>query len=143
MSAQPSNQCITGRDKSKPRARFQSRSRPARYCTRQCRLRSWRPTPTNSRKSSQFPSRMAFPATSTGSRPKPRRSRALATSALVLLAAFGGGGVAMADAPLLPAEQAFRFSARAIDDRTIEARFEVADGYYLYRDKTAFFLDTK
>ena len=65
-------------------------------------------------------------------------------SALVLVAALCGGGmVAMADAPLLPAEQAFRLSARAIDDRTIEARFEVADGYYLYRDKTAFFLEPK
>lgn len=39
---------------------------------------------------------------------------------------------------LLPAEQAFRFSARALDSHTIEARFTVADGYYLYRDKLKF-----
>lgn len=43
-----------------------------------------------------------------------------------------------ADPELLPAEQAFRFSARALDDRTLEARFAVADGYYLYRDKLKF-----
>ena len=39
---------------------------------------------------------------------------------------------------LLPPEQAFRFSARALDDRTLEARFTIADGYYLYRDKFKF-----
>jgi thiol:disulfide interchange protein DsbD len=42
---------------------------------------------------------------------------------------------------LLPPEQAFRFSARALDERTIEARFSVADGYYLYRDKFGFTLE--
>ncbi len=39
--------------------------------------------------------------------------------------------------PLAP-ERAFRFSARALDPRTIEARFMIADGYYLYRDKLRF-----
>jgi thiol:disulfide interchange protein DsbD len=43
-----------------------------------------------------------------------------------------------AEPKLLPAEEAFRFSARALDDRTVEVRFAVADGYYLYRDKFAF-----
>ncbi|MCK7581937.1 MAG: hypothetical protein MZV65_44165 [Chromatiales bacterium] len=32
-------------------------------------------------------------------------------------------------------EQAFKFSARALDARTIEVRFDIADGYYLYKDK--------
>ncbi len=45
---------------------------------------------------------------------------------------------AAADPKLLPPEAAFRFSARALDERTIEARFAVADGYYLYRDKMRF-----
>lgn len=45
---------------------------------------------------------------------------------------------AAADPKLLPPEEAFRFSARALDERTIEARFAVADGYYLYRDKMHF-----
>lgn len=48
---------------------------------------------------------------------------------------------AAAEPKLLPPEQAFRFSARALDDRTLEARFAVADGYYLYRDKISFALD--
>jgi thiol:disulfide interchange protein DsbD len=39
---------------------------------------------------------------------------------------------------LLPPEQAFHLSARALNADTIEARFEVADGYYLYRDKVRF-----
>ena len=39
--------------------------------------------------------------------------------------------------PLSP-EKAFRFSARLIDARTVEARFMIADGYYLYRDKIHF-----
>jgi len=43
-----------------------------------------------------------------------------------------------AQVSLLPAEKAFRFSARAIDARSVEARFTIADGYYLYRDKIYF-----
>ncbi len=54
-----------------------------------------------------------------------------------LLLAMPLGAVA-ADPKLLPPEEAFRFSARALDERTIEARFAVADGYYLYRDKMRF-----
>jgi thiol:disulfide interchange protein DsbD len=46
--------------------------------------------------------------------------------------ALGGGN------EFLAPEDAFRFSARALDDRTLEASFDVADGYYLYRDKLAF-----
>jgi thiol:disulfide interchange protein DsbD len=38
----------------------------------------------------------------------------------------------------LPPERAFRFSARMVDARTVEARFNIADGYYLYRDKIHF-----
>lgn len=51
------------------------------------------------------------------------------------------GGAAAADPKLLPPEQAFRFSARALDDQTLEARFAVADGYYLYRDKFRFAIE--
>ena len=54
------------------------------------------------------------------------------------LSASGVGGVPGLEPKLLPPEQAFRFSARAVDAKTIEARFEVADGYYLYRDKLRF-----
>ena len=72
-------------------------------------------------------------ATSTGSKRK-RRRLSVAALALVALAAH-------ADPKLLPPEEAFRFSARALDDRTLEARFSVTDGYYLYRDKMKFALD--
>ena len=43
-----------------------------------------------------------------------------------------------AEPTLLQPERAFAFSARALDERTIEARFAIADGYYLYRDKLRF-----
>lgn len=68
--------------------------------------------------------------------PRPARR-----SALVLLALLAGGTALAADPKLLPPEQAFRFSARALDDRTLEARFAVENGYYLYRDKIRFALD--
>ncbi|MGH8619664.1 MAG: protein-disulfide reductase DsbD N-terminal domain-containing protein [Burkholderiales bacterium] len=45
------------------------------------------------------------------------------------------------DADLLPPEQAFRFSALALDANTIEVRYAVAPGYYLYRGKFRFALE--
>lgn len=41
-------------------------------------------------------------------------------------------------AGLLEPERAFVLSGRGIDPRTVEVRFEVAKGYYLYRDKLHF-----
>src|SRR2546426_157557 len=41
-------------------------------------------------------------------------------------------------ADLLEPEQAFRFSARIADAGTVEVRFAIADGYYLYRDRPRF-----
>ena len=38
----------------------------------------------------------------------------------------------------LPADKAFAFSAEVIDGNTILASWEIADGYYLYRDKFKF-----
>lgn len=35
-------------------------------------------------------------------------------------------------------EQAFKFSARIADDKTIEVRYLIANGYYMYRDKFKF-----
>jgi thiol:disulfide interchange protein DsbD len=49
-------------------------------------------------------------------------------------------GLARAEEPLAP-EQAFRFSAKAIDADTIEARWQIVDGYYMYRDKFKFALE--
>lgn len=43
-----------------------------------------------------------------------------------------------AEPELLPLEQAFRLSAQVVDRNTVEVRFDIADGYYLYRDKLSF-----
>lgn len=96
---------------------------------------------------------------STGSPPKPARSRSIARDWIALpggkarsakgahLCALLAGLLAFAAAAadpqrlepkLLAPERAFSFSARGIDSNTIEARFAVADGYYLYRDKLKF-----
>ncbi|MCO5401386.1 protein-disulfide reductase DsbD [Ralstonia soli] len=37
----------------------------------------------------------------------------------------------------LPPEQAFRFSAKQIDGQTVEVKFGIADGYYMYRERFA------
>jgi thiol:disulfide interchange protein DsbD len=54
-----------------------------------------------------------------------------------VLAALVAGG-AGAQPKLLEPERAFAFSVQALDDRTVEARFAIADGYYLYREKLRF-----
>jgi thiol:disulfide interchange protein DsbD len=58
----------------------------------------------------------------------------------VVLAAFCLAVAASAAAQVnpLPPDKAFRFSAKLVDAQTIEARFLIADGYYLYRDKVHF-----
>jgi thioredoxin:protein disulfide reductase len=48
--------------------------------------------------------------------------------------------LALAAEPLDP-EQAYKFSARALDEKTIEARWDIQPGYYLYRHKIAFGAD--
>jgi len=81
--------------------------------------------------------------TSAGSPTRPRRADgrrgAVAFVAGVLAASFAhAAGLPAGEPKLLPPEQAFRFSARALDAGTLEARFDVVDGYYLYRDKLSF-----
>jgi hypothetical protein len=44
---------------------------------------------------------------------------------------FGGGG-------LLEPDKAFRISARALDERNVEVTFQIARGYYMYRDRFSF-----
>ena len=58
----------------------------------------------------------------------------------LFLLLFALTGAALAEEPLAP-EQAFRFSARAIDAKTLEARWQINDGYYMYRDKFKFALE--
>ncbi len=45
---------------------------------------------------------------------------------------------ALAQLNPLPPDKAFRFTARALNPETIETRFTIADGYYLYRDRIHF-----
>jgi thiol:disulfide interchange protein DsbD len=76
-------------------------------------------------------------ATGWSGSPAPRAGRAgLALLALVglLLAASGG----WADEEFLPVEQAFPVVARADGPGAVRVRWEVASGYYLYRDKLRF-----
>jgi thiol:disulfide interchange protein DsbD len=56
---------------------------------------------------------------------------------LLFLMLFAFAGLVRAEEPL-PPEQAFHFSARAIDAKTIEARWQITDQYYMYRDKFKF-----
>jgi thiol:disulfide interchange protein DsbD len=44
---------------------------------------------------------------------------------------------ALAEEPLEP-EQAYRYSVHAIDANTVEARWDITDGYYMYREKFRF-----
>lgn len=66
----------------------------------------------------------------TGTRPGRLARVALAACAFA-------SGLAVAGPVLLPPERAFALSARALDAKTVEVRFQVTDGYYLYRDKIA------
>ena len=44
---------------------------------------------------------------------------------------------ALAADDFLPPEQAFRFAAKQVDSQTVEVRFAIADGYYMYRERFA------
>src|SRR5215471_14451845 len=134
---------ITGAAKSKLQRKCRSSSRHGRIATRRSRPRSSPATPTNFRRSLRSPFSMDFNAILTGSVPK----RAIDGAVRLLLFALGASFVASTTGPLpaaaaeptlLPNERAFAFSARGVDERTIEARFVIADGYYLYRDRLNF-----
>jgi thiol:disulfide interchange protein DsbD len=62
---------------------------------------------------------------------------------LVLLVLLLLAGAARAENPdgLLEPEQAFRMSARALDARTVEVSFAIAQGYYMYRERFRFAAD--
>ena len=65
----------------------------------------------------------------------------LAARVLVVAALAGLTLPAFGQVPPLSPDKAFLFSARVVDAQTVEARFTIADGYYLYRDKIRFALD--
>jgi thioredoxin:protein disulfide reductase len=58
---------------------------------------------------------------------------------MFLLVLLGISFVAGAQEPeLLEPEKAFRISTRALDERNVEVHFQIADGYYMYRDRFRF-----
>jgi thiol:disulfide interchange protein DsbD len=72
----------------------------------------------------------------------PIAARVIMLTALAVLA-VPAARPALAQIPgagpeLLSPDRAFRLSARALDADTVEVRFDIADGYYLYRDRMSF-----
>jgi len=57
---------------------------------------------------------------------------------LVCAPAFGQLKLGASTDNLLEPERAFRFSAHALEGSAIEVAFDIADGYYLYRDRFRF-----
>jgi thiol:disulfide interchange protein DsbD len=81
---------------------------------------------------------MDCPHTSTGSaaRPRPAAEASGRRWLFALLLTLTAPG--WADVNALPPDKAFRFSARALNPQTVEVRFAIAEGYYLYRDRLHF-----
>jgi thioredoxin:protein disulfide reductase len=65
--------------------------------------------------------------------------RLVAGAAVAMLSVAAWPATAQVDP--LPPDKAFRFSARLVDAGTVEARFMIADGYYLYRDRIHFAIE--
>jgi thioredoxin:protein disulfide reductase len=59
-------------------------------------------------------------------------------SAFLLFLLLTPAHAAPTDEDLLEADQAFQLSTRAVNGSTLEARWKIAPGYYLYRDKFKF-----
>jgi len=62
----------------------------------------------------------------------------LLTFLLCLCASFSFSAPSWANEEPLEVNQAFRFSARTVDSKTIEVRYDITEGYYLYRNKLKF-----
>lgn len=60
--------------------------------------------------------------------------RWLASSLLVLMLS----ATCLAEEDFLEPEDAFRFSARLASNRLLEVQYQIADGYYMYRDRFRF-----
>jgi len=67
-----------------------------------------------------------------------RFTAALTRLALLAVAAFSLGQPALAGDDFLEPEKAFQFSARQLDPKTVEITFDIAPGYYLYREQFKF-----
>lgn len=64
------------------------------------------------------------------------------TALLLLLVTLPGPAGAVTEQDLLRPDVAFRFSASFLDAATLQVRWDIADGYYLYRDRMRFRSDT-
>ena len=62
----------------------------------------------------------------------------LALAVVLAVAADPAAAQLFAPQELLEPEKAFRVSARALDERSVEVEFKIADGYYMYRDRFSF-----
>ncbi len=60
------------------------------------------------------------------------------TRIVFLLAFFSISEVAISAGEILPPEQAFRLSGEQSSDNTVRLHWNIANGYYLYRDKFKF-----
>jgi thiol:disulfide interchange protein DsbD len=67
-----------------------------------------------------------------------RISRALCLLGLLFVAALSARA---ADDDFLEPQKAFQFAARALDERNVELAFNIAPGYYLYRERFAIAAD--
>ena len=63
-------------------------------------------------------------------------------SLLLCLVGLLGAVQATRAQDLLDPEKAFRMSVRALDERNVEVSFAIAEGYYMYRERFKFALDT-
>lgn len=70
------------------------------------------------------------------SKPTTRMWRLVVLPALAL--ALNGAYATVATEELLEPEKAFRMSTRVLDERNVEVRFDIADGYYMYRERFKF-----
>ena len=68
---------------------------------------------------------------------RPRTDRAVGVACLLALVT-GGPAAALDSSALLEAERAFALSVQAVDPQTLVVRYDIANGYYLYRDKLRF-----
>jgi thiol:disulfide interchange protein DsbD len=72
---------------------------------------------------------------------RPAEKRRVGFLRLAAAATLAAALPVLAQVNPLPPDKAFKFSARLVDAQTVEARFMIADGYYLYRDKIHFAIE--
>jgi thiol:disulfide interchange protein len=67
-----------------------------------------------------------------------RLSAFLVRACSFLLMLLAPAFAALSQPELLEPEKAFRLAVKSVDDRTVEVRFRIANGYYMYRDRFKF-----